>query len=117
MKKYIYAGILVLAILAMAVIAGNLNMTENVIEEAIVEDSTDELQDFSGLETVILQVDGMSCRSCALGVEFELKEVEGVADAKISYEEGIATVVYNPSKVDPETIAEASTVYPASVIK
>ncbi|RME31968.1 heavy-metal-associated domain-containing protein [Candidatus Woesearchaeota archaeon] len=63
-----------------------------------------------------LAIDGMTCTSCALGVEYQLKHVEGVIDAKVSYEDGTAYVRYDADKVDAETIAKASDVYPASVL-
>ena len=63
-----------------------------------------------------LQVKGMYCASCAMGVEAQLKRVEGVIDADVSYKTGKCTVRYDADKVSAETIAQASTVYPANVV-
>ena len=58
----------------------------------------------------------MTCTSCALGVEYELKQVDGVVDAKVKYPEGTGTVTFDSAVVDAETIAKASTTYPAKVV-
>ena len=107
MKKYIVAGVLILAILVVVVIAGNSGITGNAVKE------TNTAQN---LETVNLQFEGMDCPSCALGVEYKLKQINGVVDAKVNYPAGTGTVTFNPTVVDAETIAEASTVYPAKII-
>lgn len=63
-----------------------------------------------------LAIKGMTCPSCALGVEYQLKQLDGVYNAKIKYPEGTGLVVYDASKISAEKIAQASTIYPAAVI-
>jgi copper chaperone CopZ len=41
---------------------------------------------------VVLQIEGMTCESCAPGVRAHLLEVPGVADAAVSYERQLAEV-------------------------
>lgn len=41
---------------------------------------------------IVLQVDGMTCESCARGVRSELLDVPGVLDAAVSYEQKTAEV-------------------------
>ncbi|RMF55500.1 heavy-metal-associated domain-containing protein [Candidatus Woesearchaeota archaeon] len=107
MKKHVFAGLSVLAaLLVMAAFAFNTNH----------EDNAKDLINQQSLETAYLQIEGMTCKSCALGVEYELKQVNGVVDARVSYKEGTGIVTFNPEIVDAETIAKASTVYPARVI-
>ncbi|MBR9680456.1 MAG: hypothetical protein GOU98_01370 [Candidatus Altiarchaeota archaeon] len=65
----------------------------------------------------ILQIDDMTCTSCAAGVEWQLQQVEGVVNATVVYSEGKGYVDYDASIVDAETIAKASDVYPARVIE
>lgn len=108
MKKYIYVGILILAVLVVVVIAGNNGTTGNAVKEVNTQ---------SNLETADLQIEGMTCQSCALGVEYELKQVNGVIDAKVNYQDGTGKVTFDPAQVDAETIAKSSTVYPAKVVK
>lgn len=107
MKKYFFAGILILAVLVVVVIAGNNGITGNVAKETSTPPN---------LKTANLEIEGMTCQSCALGVEYELKQVDGVVDAKVNYQDGTGNVTFDPAKVDAETIAKASTVYPAKVV-
>ncbi|NOZ81167.1 MAG: hypothetical protein GXP63_05855 [DPANN group archaeon] len=70
----------------------------------------------TNVKETTLAIDDMTCVSCAQGVEYQLKQVPGVIDAKVSYKEGKGTIIYDADRVDPETIAKASDVYPARVI-
>lgn len=54
-----------------------------------------------------LHVEGMTCGSCATAVKHVLKKVDGVKDARVSYEEKQAVVTYDANKVTPEQIARA----------
>lgn len=107
MKKYIYAGVLVLAVLVVAVIVGYNGITGNTVKKTNIQ---------SNLKTANLEIEGMTCQSCAIGVEYELKQVNGVVDAKVNYQDGTGSVTFDPAKVDAETIAKASTIYPAKVV-
>ncbi len=63
-----------------------------------------------------LRIDGMTCTSCALGVEYQLKNVEGVISAEVDYDKGLSYVTYDSDITDAQSIAQASDVYPAEVI-
>ncbi len=43
-------------------------------------------------DTVTVRVDGLSCPFCALGLEKNLKKIDGVTDVSIKLEEGTATL-------------------------
>jgi len=107
MKKYIFAGLGILIVLVVVIVFGFNGITGNVVKE---------IPTHKNLETANLEIEGMTCQSCALGVEYELKQVNGVADAKINYQDGTGKVTFDPAIVDAETIAKASTVYPAKVV-
>jgi len=62
-----------------------------------------------------LAIKDMTCPSCALGVEYQIKQMDGVYDAEIKYSEGKGIVTYDSSKLSAEEIAKSSTIYPASV--
>lgn len=64
-----------------------------------------------------LDIKEMTCPSCAFGVEYELKQLQGVYRAEVKYPEGTGTVIYDSSRISAEEIAAASTVYPASVVE
>ncbi|RMD58112.1 copper chaperone [Candidatus Woesearchaeota archaeon] len=57
----------------------------------------------------------MSCPSCALGVEYQWRKLDGVYDAKIDYPQGTGFAIYDSTKLDAEKIAQASQVYKATV--
>ncbi len=48
-----------------------------------------------------LKVDGMHCASCALLIEEELEELDGVAEAKASFRRQRARVVLDDARVVP----------------
>jgi len=52
------------------------------------------------------KVAGMTCGMCAKGVEAQLKNLDGVRSAVVSYKEGTATVVYDDAKLTAEKIKE-----------
>lgn len=56
-----------------------------------------------------LKVSGMTCAGCAAAVKMAAQKVDGVKDAKVSYEKGTAEVTYDQTKTSPEKIAKAIT--------
>jgi len=63
-----------------------------------------------------LAIKDMYCDACAYGVKAQIEELSGVVSADINYKDASGVVIYDANKVDAETIAAASTVYPASVV-
>jgi copper chaperone len=57
--------------------------------------------------TCTLKVAAMTCRGCAAAVESAANAVDGVKETAVSYDEGLATVTYDPAKTSPEAIARA----------
>lgn len=51
------------------------------------------------------RIDGMTCGSCATTARIAFKRVAGVFDAKVSYDEALGTVRFDPRKVTPAQIA------------
>lgn len=68
-----------------------------------------------------LHIDGMTCGACATAVKQVLKNVDGVKEARVSYEDKSAVVTYDAAQVTPERIAHAVTetlpTYKATVVK
>lgn len=54
-----------------------------------------------------LKVDGMHCASCALLIEEELEELDGVTEAKASYPRQQARVVFDAARIDLPAILKA----------
>lgn len=58
------------------------------------------------LKQLKLKIDGMTCEGCAVAIESTLKSMKGVIDAKVSFAEGTATVLYDPSIISPQQIVD-----------
>lgn len=52
----------------------------------------------------VLKVEGMHCASCALNIDFDLEDVEGVKKAHTSYAKQNLEVEYDESKVNIDKI-------------
>lgn len=69
-------------------------------------------------KSVTLDVQGMTCGGCAVGVRTLLKRLPGVSKAEVSYETRRAVVTYDPGKVTvAQMIAAIETLkYKATVV-
>ena len=61
------------------------------------------------METTILKVNGMTCGGCVRSVKKVLEGIQGVTRAEVSLEKAQATVTYDPSKTEVNTMREAVT--------
>ena len=57
--------------------------------------------------SVTLDVQGMTCGSCAFTIRTVLRKLDGVKDAKVSQPNHQAVVVFDPAKVTPKQLIEA----------
>lgn len=65
-----------------------------------------------------LAIDDMWCASCAVGAQYNLKAIPGVADAYVGFTkslDGEGWVVYEPDKVTKEQIIKAVEPYKATI--
>lgn len=53
-----------------------------------------------------LQIVGMHCTSCALTIDFDLEDLEGVFSSKTSYAKQLTVVEYDEDKVSIEIMVE-----------
>ncbi|CAN5661075.1 hypothetical protein BH20ACI4_BH20ACI4_14010 [soil metagenome] len=58
-------------------------------------------------ETVIIEVEGMTCEGCASHIDETLKKLKSVISAKASYKDKNVKVVYNPNQITLEKIKKA----------
>jgi Cu+-exporting ATPase len=58
-------------------------------------------------ERVHLDIDGMTCASCATRVEKKLSRVEGVEGSSVNYATEEATVVYDPTQIEVDDLIAA----------
>ena len=95
---------------------GGLNVTRYVFASAPAPvQARSELT--NRLNRVVIPVEGMTCATCEVGVRYALKSVNGVESARVSAATKTATVDYDPTKTNPETLVTAinSTGYRATL--
>ncbi|MGH8810086.1 MAG: heavy-metal-associated domain-containing protein [Noviherbaspirillum sp.] len=70
-------------------------------------------------QTVILDVQNMTCQLCPITVKKSLEKVPGVKTVKIDFAEKTASVTFDPDQAGPHAFVDASTNagYPAAVRK
>ena len=68
-------------------------------------------------ETVVLEVPGMTCRTCPITVRLALERVPGVIDAEADFDTKTATVTFDPDQTDARALIRATTEagYPSTV--
>jgi periplasmic mercuric ion binding protein len=59
--------------------------------------------------TVTLQVKNMTCGTCPIVVRRALERVPGVSAASINFDKKTATVTFDPDRVKPSALTEATT--------
>lgn len=59
------------------------------------------------MEKIILDIAGMRCGACAIGIELALSKKKGIKSAKISLNERMAVVEYEPTTVTASDISKA----------
>ncbi len=71
----------------------------------------------SAEEKVILKIDNMFCASCPHIVKKKLSSLDGVVSADVSYEQQVATVIYDDGKLKVDDLITATTNagYPSEV--
>jgi len=68
------------------------------------------------LKTTSLAVKNMSCSVCRITIGKALKQVDGVVDAKVDFQNKTATVRFDPAKTDVTALTQATAKvgYPSS---
>lgn len=54
-----------------------------------------------------IKISGMTCGACTVSVKSALTKVKGVKSADVSYEKGVATVVYDDETTNEQQLREA----------
>ncbi len=57
-------------------------------------------------ETIQLKISGLHCTSCAMNIDGDLEDAEGVFSAQTSYAKSQTLVEYDPQKISQEKIRE-----------
>jgi len=53
-----------------------------------------------------IKIEGMHCTSCAMSIDMDLEDLEGVISSKTSYAKQIAEVEFDEEKVELEKMLE-----------
>jgi len=61
----------------------------------------------SMMESVTLNVQGMTCGGCVASVTRVLKAVPGVTEAAVTLQPGVANVTYDPARTQPAALRAA----------
>jgi mercuric ion binding protein len=59
--------------------------------------------------TLTLKVQNMSCGTCPVVVRKALEQVPGVRSAKVDFDNKTATVSFDPDRVKPDALTQATT--------
>lgn len=54
-----------------------------------------------------LKISGMHCASCAMSIDDELEELDGVSESSTSYRKQMTTVVFDEERTNVDVIATA----------
>ena len=60
-----------------------------------------------GSATMTVAIDGMHCNSCAMSIDWEVEDVDGVSDSSTSYAKGLTRVTFDPRTVSADMILAA----------
>ncbi|TAN53680.1 MAG: mercury resistance system periplasmic binding protein MerP [Methylococcaceae bacterium] len=61
------------------------------------------------LQTIVLDVQNMTCQLCPLTVRKALQKVPGVAEVSVDFAHKTATVAFDPDKADTSALVKATT--------
>jgi copper chaperone len=59
------------------------------------------------MESITLNVQGMTCGGCVASVTRVLKAVPGVAEATVTLQPGVAKVTFDPGRTQPTALRAA----------
>jgi len=59
------------------------------------------------MKTTTFKINGMHCTSCALNIDFELEDIEGIIDSETHYAKQVLTVTFDPDKAKIEDMTKA----------
>ncbi len=60
-------------------------------------------------QTVMLDVQNMTCAMCPITIKAALKKVDGVQSAKVDFDSKTANVTFNPKKTNIEALIQSTT--------
>ncbi|OGG03832.1 hypothetical protein A2W14_04795 [Candidatus Gottesmanbacteria bacterium RBG_16_37_8] len=59
------------------------------------------------MKKAVFKILDMHCTACAMNIDFELEDIEGVKQVKTNYAKAQTEVEYNPNLINEEKIIDA----------
>lgn len=59
------------------------------------------------MEKLELDIEGMHCGSCAIGIQMIVSQIDGVTNASADYDKKKAWVEFDPAKTNKEVIVKS----------
>jgi len=59
------------------------------------------------MDKLKFKIDGMHCTSCAMNIDFDLEDLDGVKSAKTNYAKEVCEVEYDSSKISLENLKQS----------
>ncbi|QIW16762.1 hypothetical protein A4G20_10700 [Pasteurellaceae bacterium RH1A] len=59
------------------------------------------------MQTLELQVQGMTCGGCAKSVQKVLSALDGVSQVEVDWQAGLARLIFDPAKIEQAALIEA----------
>lgn len=58
------------------------------------------------MKKINLEIEGMHCNSCAMSIDFDLEDLEGVNFAKTSYAKQVCEIEFDEEKIKVEELIQ-----------
>lgn len=70
------------------------------------------------MKKVKLKINGMHCTSCAMNIDFDLEDLDGVKESRTNYVKQVTEIEFDSSKIKEEILIETikKTGYLAEVV-
>lgn len=58
------------------------------------------------MKTITLQIIGMHCTSCAMNIDFELEDIDGIQEATTNYASSQTRITFDPKKISVKKLID-----------
>lgn len=58
------------------------------------------------MKKIKLKIEGMHCSSCAMSIDMDLEDLDGITEAKTNYAKQVSEVEFDDDKIPAEKIIE-----------
>ena len=105
MQDRLRRGLLVVGLLVTVGLIASPWIIRNTASAAVLADAS---LSAPTMQSVVLEVEGMTCDACNITVQKALTNLDGVKEATVTFEPPEAVVVYDPGLVSPDDMSRAT---------